>query len=163
MIRMITSFFGSGFLPIAPGSWGSLAALPFAVLIYALSGFWGLLVASILVFFLGLWAVENFTQGMSDPDLSEIVIDEVAGQWVALLPLAGGLWWIGSDITILPWPGLLFGFLFFRFFDIVKIYPADRFDRLKTPFGVMFDDIIAGIYAGLATSILGVLAHIVFL
>lgn len=163
MIRIITSFFGSGFLPIAPGSWGSLAALPFAVAIYALGGFWALLIATIASYVIGLWAVGHLTNGMTDPDLSEIVIDEVAGQWLTLLPLAGALWWMGSDLVILPWPGLLFGFLFFRFFDIVKVYPANRFDRMKNPFGVMTDDIIAGIYAALATTITGAFAHMVLL
>jgi len=159
MIRMITSFFGSGFLPIAPGSWGSLAAIPVAVALYALGGFWLLVAATIGVYALGIWAVGEFTKGMSDPDLSEIVIDEVAGQWLTLWPLAGALWAMESDLWILPWPGLVFGFLFFRFFDIFKLFPANMFDRMKTPFGVMTDDIVAGIYAGITTTIAGALAH----
>ncbi|MEM0976547.1 MAG: phosphatidylglycerophosphatase A [Pseudomonadota bacterium] len=159
MTRLITSFFGAGFLPIAPGTWGSAAAIPVAVGIYALGGFFALLAATLIVFFIGLWAVQQRTVGMADPDLSEIVIDEVAGQWVALFPLAGGLWWLGSNLTWLPWPGLLFAFIFFRLFDILKPYPCNLLDRMKTPFGVMADDIMAGIYAALVTAISGAIGH----
>ncbi|MEO0343387.1 MAG: phosphatidylglycerophosphatase A [Pseudomonadota bacterium] len=159
MIRVITSFFGSGFLPVAPGSWGSLLAIFVAIGIYALGGFLALLAATIIVFGVGFWAIAKFTNGMKDPDLSEIVIDEVVGQWIALFPLAGGLWWFGSSLTLLPWPGLVFGFVFFRLFDILKPFPANRFDKIKTPMGVMMDDVIAGVYAALITGLSGALAH----
>lgn len=159
MIRTITSFFGTGFLPIAPGSWGSLAAVIVAVGIYALGGFLALLAATVVVFGVGLWATGLLTDGMADPDLSEIVIDEVVGQWIALFPLAGGLWWLGSTLTILPWPGLIFGFIFFRLFDILKPYPCNVLDKMKTPFGVMADDVMAGVYAAIVTGASGALTH----
>ena len=159
MIRVLTSFFGTGFLPIAPGSWGSLAAVFAAVGIYALGGFLALVAATIAVFILGLWAVGRFTNGLEDPDLSEIVIDEVVGQWIALFSLAGGLWFFGSSAVILPWQGLVFGFIFFRLFDILKPYPCNILDKMKTPLGVMADDVMAGIYAALLTGVLGAVSH----
>ncbi|MEM9717443.1 MAG: phosphatidylglycerophosphatase A [Pseudomonadota bacterium] len=159
MTRIITSFFGSGFLPIAPGSWGSLAAIPFAIVIYALGGFLALVAATIVVFAVGLWAVQQRTAGMADPDLSEIVIDEVVGQGIALFSLAGGLWWLRSEVIWLPWPGLIFGFVFFRLFDILKPYPCNKLDQLKTPLGVMADDVVAGLYAAIITGVTGAVAH----
>src|SRR5690606_8928526 len=87
MSRMIATFFGVGYLRPAPGTWGSLAALPVALVIYLLGGVPLFLVAILLVFALGWWATAEETRGAIDRDPSEIVIDEVAGQWIALVPL----------------------------------------------------------------------------
>lgn len=163
MTRLIATFFYVGRLPQAPGTWGSLAALPCAVLLHALGGFSFLFLATLLVFFIGWWATAQETKGSEDHDPSEIVIDEVAGQWVALFTLSGGLWWMGIDLLILPWPGLLAGFILFRLFDIFKPFPVSWADNQHTPFGVMFDDILAGLMAAIVTAILGGLAHGFFL
>lgn len=133
------TWFGSGNLPWAPGTWGSLAALPFAWAILWFGNPTVLLGATAVVFAVGWWAsiVYMNETGKSDPD--PVVIDEVAGQWLALLPAAAGIWW--------HW---LVGFLLFRLFDIVKPWPvgwADR--RVKGGLGVMLDDILAAVYAGL--------------
>ena len=87
------------------------------------------------------------------------MIDEVAGQWLTLLPLSFVLWFHGSSVSILPWPGLIGGFFLFRLFDILKPWPVSWADRKSTPFGVMFDDILAGLYAALLLTIAGYLAH----
>ncbi len=134
---LLATWFGSGLLPKAPGTWGSLAALPFAVVIAALAGPWGLLAAVLAVTVAGLWAAGVYAgrRGVDDP--SEVVIDEVAGQWLALVPVA-------LDLRLYA-----VAFLAFRFFDIVKVWPAGWLDRnLKGGWGIMLDDLAAGIYAG---------------
>ncbi|WP_069299977.1 phosphatidylglycerophosphatase A family protein [Neptunicoccus sediminis] len=159
MTRFLATWFYSGLLPYVPGTWGSAAALPFAVVLHALGGFPLLLLATVVVFFTGWWATTVETRGKENHDPGEIVIDEVAGQWLTLMPLSYVLWSHGSAVTILPWPGLLGGFILFRLFDILKPWPVSWADRKSTPFGVMFDDILAGIFAALVLSIGGYLAH----
>lgn len=159
MTRLLATWFYSGLLPYVPGTWGSAAALPFAVVLHALGGFPLLLLATVVVFFIGWWATTVETRGKENHDPGEIVIDEVAGQWLTLMPLSYVLWTHGSAVTILPWPGLVGGFILFRLFDILKPWPVSWADRKSTPFGVMFDDILAGIYAALVLSIGGYLAH----
>jgi phosphatidylglycerophosphatase A len=139
-VSLIATWFGSGLLPKAPGTWGSLAALPFAIVIAALGGPWLLLAAAVCVFGLGVWAGDAYARNMGAEDPGVVVIDEVAGMWLALVPVA------------LDLPSYAFAFLFFRFFDIVKIWPANLAQRrLKGGWGIMTDDIIAGVYAAAAT------------
>lgn len=159
MTRFIATWFYSGLLRPAPGTWGTAASLPFAVLLHALGGFPALAVATLLVFFLGWWATARETVGKDDHDPGEIVIDEVVGMWITLFPLSGTLWFLELDILILPWPGLLGGFVLFRLFDILKPWPVSWADRKSTPFGVMFDDVLAGIYAATFTTVLAGFAH----
>lgn len=159
MTRLLATWFYTGLLPVVPGTWGSAAALPFAVVLHALGSFPLLLLATVFVFFTGWWATTVETRGKENHDPGEIVIDEVAGQWLTLMPLSYVLWSHGSAVTILPWPGLVGGFILFRLFDILKPWPVSWADRKSTPFGVMFDDILAGIYAALVLSIGGYLAH----
>jgi len=116
------------------------------------------LAALVAVIALGTWATTELTRGAHD-DPSWIVIDEVAGQWVALLPVTFGAWWVGAEITAL-WPGWLAAFLLFRAFDIWKPGPVGRADRLQTPWGVMLDDLIAGAMAALGVILLAALAHL---
>ena len=159
MSKLIATFFYVGLMPKAPGTWGSLAALPFAVIIFALGSFPALLLATILVFFIGWWATAQYTTGAENHDPGEVVIDEVVGQWVTLFPLAAMLWLWDVPLVILPWPGLIASLMFFRFFDILKPWPISWADRKETPFGVMLDDVIAGIMAAALTTLLGALAH----
>ncbi|PLS20668.1 phosphatidylglycerophosphatase A family protein [Neptunicoccus cionae] len=159
MTRLLATWFYSGLLPLVPGTWGSAAALPFAVALHAQGSFPLLLLATVVVFFTGWWATTVETRGRENHDPGEIVIDEVAGQWLTLMPLSFVLWSHGSAVTILPWPGLVGGFILFRLFDILKPWPVSWADRKSTPFGVMFDDILAGIYAALVLSVGGYLAH----
>ncbi len=159
MSRLIATFFGVGRLPWAPGTWGSLAALPLAYAMHVLGGP-GLLLAGILAAGLGgLWAVGNLTAGEADPDRSEIVIDEVVGQWIALMPLSAGLWLTGASPHVFPWPGWVTAFVLFRFFDVVKPWPINRADAMKTPLGVMLDDVLAGFAAALLVALSALLAH----
>lgn len=142
-VTLIVTWFGAGLIPKAPGTWGSLFALPFAVIIFYFAGSFGLVVAAALAFFAG-WIASNIylkatrQAGTRNEDPSEIVIDEVAGQWLVL--------------AVVPADPLLYaiGFLLFRFFDIVKPWPANLIDRrVKGGLGVMLDDIAAAIYAAI--------------
>lgn len=135
--RLLATWFGVGHLPKAPGTWGSLAALPFAWAIVDLGGQFFLLIAATIALVAGIWAasVLERTDGTKDP--GHIVIDEVAGQWLTLVP-------------VVPDPLLYgIGFILFRIADILKPWPANWLDRnLSGGAGVMLDDIAAGAYAG---------------
>ena len=133
---LIATWLGSGLLPKIPGTWGSLAALPFAYGLALLGGPWLLAIAAVLVFAIGVWASEVYARrhGLEDP--GAVVVDEVAGQWLTLVPVALHLEYY------------LLAFLLFRFFDIVKPWPVSWADRkLKGGFGIMADDVIAAFYA----------------
>lgn len=162
MTHLIATFFYVGHMRPAPGTWGSLAALPFAWLIYILTGPWGLVVGVVISYVLGVWATEVETRGKDDHDPSEIVIDEVAGQWIALLPVAFGAQMMGVDITAL-WPGWIAAFALFRLFDITKWGPIGWADRMHGPTGVMLDDVIAGVFAAIVVIILAGLYHLVLM
>lgn len=158
MSQLIATVFYVGYLRPAPGTWGSLAALPVAYVIAALGGFWGLVICTLAVFFAGVWATAEMTKGQDDHDPSEIVIDEVAGQWIALMPVIWGATNHGVALTAL-WPGWLAGFVLFRLFDIWKPGPVGWADRRGDAMGVMLDDVIAGIFAALGVALLAGLAH----
>jgi phosphatidylglycerophosphatase A len=132
LARLIASGFGSGYCPKAPGTAGSLLALAAGAGMLALPP-WVLPVAICLSIIAGLWAIGP-AGGTEDPGW--VVIDEFAGQWIALLPLSA------------PTPlGLLAAFALFRLFDITKPGPVGWADRQHGAFGVMADDVIAGLIA----------------
>ena len=135
---LAATWFGVGLMGVASGSWGSLAALPFAVAIAWVAGPLALLPAAAVTFFTGIWA-SNHIGRSGEKDSSSIVIDEVAGQWLTLAVVA------------VDWRYYVIGFFLFRLTDIVKPWPASWADR-KVPggLGVMLDDIFAGLYAALA-------------
>jgi phosphatidylglycerophosphatase A len=138
---LLATWFGAGLLPWAPGTWGSLAALPFGWLLFRYAGPFGLLAATAAVFATGLWAAQAYEKVAAVKDPGAIVIDEVAGQWLALVP--AGI--IQGGLSLM---GILLAFLCFRVFDVAKPWPVGWADRhLKGAFGIMADDIIAGIYA----------------
>lgn len=137
---LLATWFGSGLLPRAPGTWGSLAALPCAAAIVWAGGPWALLLAALLLFLPGVWAASRYAaqSGLEDPQ--EVVVDEVVGQWLALVPVA------------LDLPMYAVAFLAFRIFDIVKPWPANWADRrLPGGWGIMSDDLVAGVYAAVVT------------
>ena len=162
MTHLIATFFYVGHMRPAPGTWGSLAALPAAWLIVMMSGPWGLVIGSALAYFIGVWATAVETKGKEDHDPSEIVIDEVAGQWIALLPGVFGAQMMNVDLTAL-WPGWFAAFVLFRLFDITKWGPIGWADRMHGPTGVMLDDVIAGAFAAIGVIILAGLYHVVLM
>ena len=162
MTHLIATFFYVGHMRPAPGTWGSLAALPAAWLIVMMSGPWGLVIGSALAYFIGVWATAVETKGKEDHDPSEIVIDEVAGQWIALLPVVFGAQMMNVDVTAL-WPGWFAAFVLFRLFDITKWGPIGWADRMHGPTGVMLEDVIAGAFAAIGVIILAGLYHLVLM
>jgi len=158
MTRLIATFFYVGLLRPAPGTWGSLAAIPVAWAIHWLVGPVGLALATIGVFAAGLWATEQELLDAEEDDPSEIVIDEVIGQWIALLPVSVGANAMGAGFAAL-WPGILTAFLAFRLFDIWKPLVIGRVDRRGDALGVMLDDLLAGVAAGALVLIFAWLSH----
>lgn len=135
-ISLLATWFGAGKIPFAPGTMGTLAALPFAYLIHVYGGEQMLLVASLMLFLLGVWVSERYMKANNtEDDPGEIVIDEVAAVWLLLVAL---------PVTL---NGYIFGFLLFRVFDIWKPWPVSVCDRGGLGgFGVMIDDLAAAIY-----------------
>lgn len=133
----IATWFGiSTRVTVARGTVGSLAALPFAYIIHVSLGSFGLLAASVVLFIIGAWAAEQFVRKAGKgEDPGEIVVDEVAGQWLLLSALFP------------TWQSYLVGFLLFRIFDVAKPWPVSLADRtIKGGIGVMFDDFLAAMY-----------------
>lgn len=154
----VSTVMGVGHLRPGPGTWGSAAALPLAFGLHNLGGFVLLLMASLALFALGWWATARATAGTDNHDPSEIVVDEVVGQWIALFPLSYAASTRGIDILAM-WPGWIAAFLLFRLFDIWKPWLVGAADRRGDALGVMLDDVVAGIFAALGVVVLAAVAH----
>jgi len=161
MSRAIATVFGLGYLRPASGTWASAAAIGAGLLIDRYLGAPGLALATFFATIAGFWAVSSALQGPDD-DPPEFVIDEVAGQWLALLFSSAAFWARGHE-GFLPTPAPLAAFVFFRLFDVWKPWIIGRADRLGGARGVMLDDLIAGVFAGLATYGAAALYHILLL
>ena len=157
--RLLSIWFGAGLLRPAPGTWGSLVAILMGWVIDRYAGFPALVIATVLVAVAGFWACARELADRPGADPSEVVIDEVAGQWLALLFPAAAFWARGWE-GFLPWPAPLAAFLFFRLFDIWKPWLVGRADRRGDAAGVMLDDLWAGLFAGLASIAAAALYHI---
>ena len=162
LARLIGTVFYVGHMKPAPGTWGSLVALPLGYLVFQIGGFWLFAIAIIGGFLKGWWATEQMTKGSDNHDPSEIVIDEVVGQWIALVPVFYAAW--SLDISaLLLWPGWLAAFMLFRLFDITKPWLVGWADRRDDAMGVMLDDVIAGIFAAISVLALAALFHLVLM
>jgi phosphatidylglycerophosphatase A len=140
---LLGTWFGVGFLPTMPGTWGSLASLPCAWAIRAASGKTGLAAAAAIIFAAGCWSAARIARASASKDPHAVVIDEVAGQCLVLLP---------APLDPLSYS---VGFLLFRTFDIWKPWPVRWADRhVPGGLGIMLDDLLAAVYATLALSIL---------
>lgn len=129
-------WFGCGLMRPAPGTWGSLGALPFGIIFLVLGGPLMLLLATIVLFVPALRASARVIVDTGDDDPKIVVVDEVVGQWIALLP------------ALLNPVYVLLAFGFFRLFDIWKPWPVSYFDtKVPGAMGVMLDDVAAGILA----------------
>ena len=134
---LVGTWFGAGLLPRAPGTWGSLAALPFAWGLHQGLSTAGLAVAAVIVFAAGLWASGVYASHAGGGDPGAVVVDEVVGQWLVLLA-------VPSDVLLYA-----IGFVLFRIADIAKPWPVSWADRsVKGGLGIMLDDVLAALYAG---------------
>lgn len=156
--HLIATVFHVGHLRPAPGTWGSLVALPAAWVLHVAGGPLALAIAILCAFGAGLWATSLETRGKADHDPSEIVIDEVAGQWLAVFPVSFGAAHVGANLLSL-WPGLVLAFAAFRLFDIWKPSLIRWADRRDDALGVMLDDILAGLAAAFCVILAAVLYH----
>ena len=157
---------GVGYLPIAPGTIGSLLGIGLYLAVWTglyrafesnagrgglnlLYVFTPMLAAMLLLIFIvsivGVWAATRAEKTTQKKDPSIVVIDEVAGQMIALL---SGPFWIHS------WWSILSAFVLFRLFDIWKPYPIRRLEALESGLGIMADDLLAGLYALIVNSLL---------
>jgi phosphatidylglycerophosphatase A len=133
---LIATLFGTGYMPTAPGTWGSALALPLGWALNYYFNPWGVPVAIVVVFFVGWWASSAYTRAAGVEDPGAVVIDEVVGQWIVM---------ISAPPTIIGYGA---AFLLFRLFDVLKPFPINWLDRhVKGGFGIMLDDVLAGIYA----------------
>ncbi|MGD9899593.1 MAG: phosphatidylglycerophosphatase A [Calditrichaceae bacterium] len=139
LIYFIGTGAGSGYAPFAPGTAGSLVGLILFYLIPFSSEAWLGIIT--LIFFVGVWTSSEIEKNHgTDPGL--VVIDEVAGIWISLIFLPKTI------------PVFILGFLFFRIFDIWKPAPARQSQDLKAGWGIMIDDVIAGIYSNILLQII---------
>ncbi len=144
LFKLIVTFFFVGNVRIAPGTIASFATV---IIFYAFAQYFNVfsfILTISAVTLLSFVAVGAYTTDLLEKDRSEIVIDEVIGQSIALLPLL-----IYAENTSPKFFICLISLLFFRFFDIVKPYPINKIDKMNNTFGVIFDDILAGIFAAL--------------
>lgn len=136
---IVSTFFGCGFIKLAPGTMGSIAAVSLAWVLAELGGVLTLIIFTTVLFLIGIWAAHTYILTVQDEDPPQVVIDEVVGQCMTLLVV---------PVDVLYY---LIGFLLFRLFDITKPWPVNWADKnIKGGLGIMLDDVLAGIYAGLA-------------
>jgi phosphatidylglycerophosphatase A len=141
---LVSTWFGAGFLPIAPGTWGSLATIPIAHVIVLFWGVWGLAGFALAVAVVGTHASDETARlrGVKDP--GEVVVDEVAGQAIALIPVYA---LVPADAVLLRIASILVAFLLFRILDVWKPGPIGWLERLPGGFGIMADDLLGGAVA----------------
>ena len=134
-MQFLASGFGSGCAPVAPGTFGTLAAIPIWILLSFLSPItYAILVVAIFV--LGCYVSEKASQEMGVHDHGGIVIDEFVGYFITMF------------LVPLSWVNILLGFILFRIFDVLKPWPIKVLDRqVKGGFGIMIDDVLAGFMA----------------
>lgn len=136
----LATWFGCGFSPLVPGTVGTLGAVPLVLLLWW-SGSWFVHVGAVVaVSLIGLWAAGDAERHFGRKDPRPVVIDEVAGMLVATFPFFVSLRW--------PWL-LVLSFFLFRAMDVFKPWPARGLERLPGAWGIMADDLVAGLYANL--------------
>ena len=158
MSAAIATIFGLGYLRPAPGTWGSLFALILAILLVEIFGIKGFVFALLSISAFGWWATSVYLKQIKTKDPSEVVIDELVGQWIAVLPIVISAFYFKLEPFDL-WPGWISSFLFFRLFDILKPSLIGWADEKNGALGVMLDDIFAGIAAAICTITLAILYH----
>lgn len=152
MQKLFITFFYSGLLRPAPGTWGSLAGVIAGVGIYHYIGLETLFMASILLFLASISIIDSYEAKSGTHDDSSIVIDEVAGVWLAISIALSS--WQQLEMAEFGWISVVLAFIFFRILDITKPSIIGRLDRnLKGGLGVMSDDMVAGLFAGLIAAV----------
>jgi phosphatidylglycerophosphatase A len=134
-LHFLSLGFGSGLSPFAPGTFGTLAAVPLYLLLAQLPLIYYLL-AVLAAFAIGVYLCGYTSAALGEHDHSGIVWDEFVGFWITMIAVPA------------TWQWILAGFVLFRLFDIVKPWPVKVADeKMKGGFGIMFDDVLAALYA----------------
>jgi phosphatidylglycerophosphatase A len=131
----IATWFGCGLVPLAPGTAGTLGAIPLYLLVAHTSGLAGVATAAALTTFVGVWAASVVARDLGKKDPQLVVVDEVAGFLITMLP--------ARHLAVLP---IAAGFVLFRLFDVVKPWPARALERLPSGWGIVMDDVAAGAF-----------------
>jgi len=139
--KIFATVFGLGYFPVAPGTITSLGIIfLYKFIFHPLS--WPLhMLIFIFIFLLGVFTSQQYSQQQNKKDPQNIVIDEAAGQFLVLFRLDPS------------WTSLLIAFFLFRFFDIVKPFPIRKTEKLPHGWGIMMDDVVAAVFAGIITNI----------
>lgn len=141
-LHLLAFGFGSGLAPKAPGTFGTLAAIPLYLLLQSLS-LWLYLLLVVAGFVVGVWICDQTSKDLGVHDHSGIVWDEIIGYLLTMSFVPLNLWWI------------MIGFGLFRLFDILKPWPIGWLDkRIEGGLGIMLDDVVAGLFAGLVMLLL---------
>ena len=136
--------FRIGYFPLAPGTLGSLIAF-IAWILLPETSIISLIIAISIIFIIGVYSTGFIEKSYKIQDPSYIIIDEWVGMWIALLFVPNETIW------------LVLSFVLFRLFDILKIYPVNKMEKLNGGMGIMLDDVVAGLYAGTITSIIAII------
>jgi len=131
---LIATFFGIGKMPVAPGTWASVAAAPLFWLLMD-QPLWVFGLVLVVVYFVGVYTSSQYEKQIGQKDPSSAVIDEVLGVGVAMFNIPH------------QWPYAVMAVILFRIFDIWKPYPIRRLEQLPAGWGIMTDDLLAGVYA----------------
>ncbi len=139
---IIASVLGIGYFPVASGTVMSIVATVLATILAQHGGGLILVAASLVAFVIGIWACGDHVRATGREDPSECVIDELAGQWLA------------CAFAPLTLPGFALAFALFRLFDILKPWPVGPAEKAPGGLGVMLDDMVAGLLAGVIVLLL---------
>ena len=140
LVKIVATFLFVGYLPLAPGTWGSLAGL--LIYLSVKHNMYLSLAVFFMLFFLGFITAGKAEKILGEKDDKRIVIDEVCGMLLIFtLIQPSGIY-------------LILGFILFRIFDVIKLYPANKAEKLPGSLGVMADDIIAALFASIALGII---------
>jgi phosphatidylglycerophosphatase A len=146
---LVATWFGCGYAPVAPGTAGSLAALIIAIALHYLAGYGGalergtLLLLTAILLAPGVWSATVVAKERNTTDPQIVVVDEVIGQWITL-----------AGAATFNWRTWLAAFVFFRLFDMWKPAPARQLESLPGGWGIVADDVMAGLYGALAIFVL---------
>jgi len=151
--KLFLTFFGAGLSPIAPGTMGTLAALPVGLVVLYYFGMDTLFMLTLAITIVGIFEINKYEQQTGTHDQQEIVIDEAVGMWLSLMiaySTAATLTYPYADIL-----AIVLSFAAFRLFDIWKPSTIGWIDReLKGGLGVMLDDVLAGIAGGVLSALI---------
>jgi phosphatidylglycerophosphatase A len=146
---LIATWFGCGYAPVAPGTAGSLAALVVAIALHYIFGYDGglergtMLLLTAILFAPGIWSASVVARETNKPDPQIVVVDEVIGQWITL-----------AGAATFNWKTWLAAFALFRVLDMWKPAPARQLERLHGGWGIVADDVMAGLYGALGIFVL---------